>query len=166
MDIPVSSSFLGNCLPSQTNQAPAGSSAWSRLGELSTDIFLLGIHTDSGSKRPSDAPLFLVESRRRLFATAYQFDKSLATFLGRPPRLPWRYSDSKLPLDISDEALVDVKSSPETMQDTFDAGGWNTSGVYQRSSWIRLRFLISILREEIMELSHQTAGGEMVEKLT
>lgn len=134
------------------------------MGEVSTDIFLLGIHRDPG-KGPSDLPLFLVECRRRFFAAAYQLDKSIATFLGRPPRLPWRHSDCKLPLDISDEALVYEKSLPGLAQNTLGIDGWDVNGVRQRASWVRVRFLISIFREEILDLSHQTPSLEMAEKL-
>ncbi|KAJ5206649.1 Transcription factor [Penicillium cf. griseofulvum] len=58
---------------------------WQRLGELSTNIFELGVHRDTASSTP--LPRFILESRRRLFAAAYHFDKSIATFLGRPPRI-------------------------------------------------------------------------------
>ncbi|PKX93881.1 transcription factor domain-containing protein [Aspergillus novofumigatus IBT 16806] len=93
---------------------------------------------------------FLLESRRRLFAAVYQLDKSIATFLGRPPRISWRHSDCRLPLDISDEALT---GSRALAQRSVTAEGWSCHAVYQRSAWIRLRFLISTFREEILELS-------------
>lgn len=139
--------------------------SWNRLGELSTDIFLLGIHRDPTIKGSSYLPPFLVESRRRLFAASYQLDKNIATFLGRPPRISWRHADCKLPLDVSDEALASDKSDLELAQARLDKEGWNTDGVYRKSSWIRLRFLVTIFREEILELSHQTPGPETVEKL-
>lgn len=58
-----------------------GSITWQRLGELATDIFELGVHRDTASSTP--LPLFILESRRRLFAAAYQLDKSIGTFLRR-----------------------------------------------------------------------------------
>ncbi|KAJ5520375.1 hypothetical protein N7463_000828 [Penicillium fimorum] len=132
---------------------------WKRLGELSTDIFALGFHRDS--KSSSDIPEFLLESRRRLFAAAYQLDKSIATFLGRPPRLPWRYADCRMPLDISDETLAADSTVLDYSHDYIDENGWNLQGVVQRSSWIRMRFIISTFRDEILEVSLQNVTPEM-----
>ncbi|CDM32172.1 Zn(2)-C6 fungal-type DNA-binding domain [Penicillium roqueforti FM164] len=132
---------------------------WKRLGELSTDIFALGLHRDS--KTSSGVPEFLLEARRRQFAAAYQLDKSIATFLGRPPRLPWRYADCRMPLDISDEALATDKTILDYTRDCIDENGWNIHGVVQRSSWIRVRFIISTFRDEILEVSLQNVTPEM-----
>ncbi|CAI7606503.1 unnamed protein product [Penicillium glandicola] len=132
---------------------------WKRLGELSTDIFALGLHRDS--KPSSNIPEFLLESRRRQFAAAYQLDKSIATFLGRPPRIPWRYADCRMPLDISDEALATDDMILNYPHDHIDENGWNIRGVVQRSSWIRVRFIISTFRDEILEVSLQNVTPEM-----
>jgi hypothetical protein len=138
-----------------------GSITWNRLGELATHIFELGVHKDN----PSSLPLFILESRRRLFAASYQLDKSIATFLGRPPRISWRHSDCLLPLDISDEALAGPPHTLEAAQRSLDTNGWNTNKVYQPASWIRLRFIISTFREEILELSLQKSSLNRTEKL-
>ncbi|GFG22711.1 hypothetical protein IFM61606_02576 [Aspergillus udagawae] len=138
----------------------SSSVTWHRLGELATCIFELGLHRDSDER--SDLPNFLLESRRRLFAAVYQLDKSIATFLGRPPRISWRHSDCRLPLDISDEALT---GSRELAQKSVTAEGWSCHAVYQRSAWIRLRFLISTFREEILELSLTKSSENRDEQL-
>ncbi|RHZ61038.1 hypothetical protein CDV55_106320 [Aspergillus turcosus] len=133
---------------------------WYRLGELATTIFELGLHRDSDEG--IDLPDFLLESRRRLFAAVYQLDKNIATFLGRPPRISWRHSDCRLPLDISDDALT---GSIELAQRSVTAEGWSCHAVYQRSAWIRLRFLISTFREEILELSLTKSSENRDEQL-
>jgi len=138
-----------------------GSVTWNRLGELATDIFELGAHRDTSSS----LPLFILETRRRLFAASYQLDKSIATFLGRPPRISWRHSDCRLPLDISDEALTGQPHTLEAAKRYLDADGWNTEKVHQQSSWIRLRFIISTFREEILELSLQKSSPNKMEQL-
>lgn len=142
-----------------------GCVTWHRLGELSTSIFELGLHRDS--PQSGNLPDFLLESRRRLFAAAYQLDKSIATFLGRPPRISWRHSDCKLPLDISDDDLAADHSYLQLTLRSLDDNGWNSQfqGIFQRSSWIRLRFLISTFREEILELSLQDMSPETAEQL-
>ncbi|GES59314.1 fungal specific transcription factor [Aspergillus terreus] len=138
------------------------STKWHRLGELSTHMFELGLHRDS--HQSPDLPPFLVESRRRLFAAAYQLDKSIATFLGRPPRITQRHSDCRLPLDIGDEALSSNAQIALASQ-SLDSNGWNLHGRFQRSAWIRLRFLISMFREEILELSLQGSKEETADQL-
>ncbi|KAJ5780713.1 hypothetical protein N7457_005873 [Penicillium paradoxum] len=140
-----------NLLLSDLVNGDSSPSWWNRLGELSTDIFALGLHRDS--KSSSDLPKFLLESRRRQFAAAYQLDKSIATFLGRPPRIPLRYTDCRMPLDISDEALATDDAVLNRPHDYVDENGWSIHGVVQRSSWIRLRFIISTFRDEVLELS-------------
>ncbi|KAL2823363.1 hypothetical protein BDW59DRAFT_180669 [Aspergillus cavernicola] len=123
---------------------------------------------DSSSHRDcpaADIPIFLRETRRRLFAGLYQLDKNFATFLGRPLRISWRYCDGKLPLDISEDALVADEQGLERAVGELDSEGWNTRGVFQRSSWCRLRYLISRFREEVLELSLRPLGPETIEKL-
>lgn len=106
-------------------------------------------------------PEFLLETRRRQFAEAYQLDKSLATFLGRPPRLPWRYADCRMPLDISDDVLASDHMVLEYPSDLIDENGWSRQVVAQRSSWIRVRFIISTFRDEILEVSLQRLTPDM-----
>ncbi|KAF4261531.1 hypothetical protein CNMCM8057_001831 [Aspergillus fumigatus] len=139
----------------------SSSVTWHRLGELATCIFELGLHQDLDER--IDLPDFLLESRRRLFAAVYQLDKSIVTFLGRPPRISRRHSNCRLPLDISDEALT---GSRELAQRSVTAEGWSCHAVYQRSAWIRVRFLISTFREEILELSLTKPSENREEQLS
>ncbi|CAP79554.1 Pc23g00600 [Penicillium rubens Wisconsin 54-1255] len=150
-----------NLLLSKLLRGDSSSVTWNRLGELATGIFEFGAHRDT----PSLVPLFILESRRRLFAASYQLDKSIATFLGRPPRISWRHSDCLLPLDISDEDLAGHPHTLEAARRSLDANGWNIKKVYQPASWIRLRFIISTFREEILELSLQKLSPNRTEKL-
>ncbi|KXG45891.1 Transcription factor [Penicillium griseofulvum] len=148
-----------NLLLSDIVHGDSSPACWKRLGDLSTDIFALGLHRDS--KTSSNIPEFLLESRRRQFAAAYQLDKSIATFLGRPPRIPWRYADCRMPLDISDETLATDNMALGYSHNYVDENGWNLQRVVQRSSWIRVRFIISTFRDEILEVSLQNMTPEI-----
>lgn len=66
-----------------------------------------------------------------------------------------------MPLDISDEALATDKTILHYTRDCIDENGWNIHGVVQRSSWIRVRFIISTFRDEILEVSLQNVTPEM-----
>lgn len=141
----------------------AGSPTWSRLGELSTDIYALGLHRET--QNSSNTPRFLIEARRRQFAAAYQLDKSIATFLGRPPRISFRYSDSCPPLDISDDAFGTEDHSLNYAANDIDSENRGTHRVYQRASWIRTRYILSRFRDEILELSLQKVTPDVTNSL-
>lgn len=110
-----------------------GPPSWRRLGELSTQIYALGIHKESTS---SNVPLWLRETRKRLFTSSYNQDKAISTFLGRPIRISKRHTDISLPLDISDEETVGDRASLDKIIGRLDQGGWNTDGRWRRASWI------------------------------
>ena len=72
-----------------------------------------------------DIPFFLQECRRKIFAAAYRSDKSLSTFLGRPPRIRLQYPDIRPPLDISDESLMAEGQTLDAVLLSIDKNGWN-----------------------------------------
>ncbi|KAE8143368.1 hypothetical protein BDV38DRAFT_277393 [Aspergillus pseudotamarii] len=150
-------------LLSKVAHGDTSSAKWRRLGDLSTHIFELGLHRDS--QQSSSLPTFLVETRRRLFAATYQLDKSIATFLGRPPRISLRHSDCRLPLDLDDSLLKAGQSEIELAVQDLDSDGWNTQGSLHRSTFLRQRFLVTTFREEILEVSLETQNHRTAEKL-
>lgn len=80
-------------------------------------------------------------------------DKQLATFLGRPPRISWRYCDVQLPLDISYDELMAEPSVRDAAISKLDANGWNTAGSLAKAAWTRIALLTGYIREDILELS-------------
>lgn len=60
-----------------------------------------------------------------------------------------------MPLDISDDALAPEDTNLQYCPTDLDANNWNVHGVFQRSSWMRVRFIISMFRDEILEVSLQ-----------
>ncbi|KAL4982136.1 hypothetical protein BDW68DRAFT_195654 [Aspergillus falconensis] len=144
-----------------------GSPTWNRVGELSSCIFELGLHRDSPGHchKAEDVPTFLREIQRRLYAGLYHNDKTIATFFGRPPRISWRHSDCKVPLDISDEALLGDEQDLERAMAELDSEGWNANATFRRASWYRIRYLVSSFREEILELSLRPLDHEAAERL-
>lgn len=135
---------------------------WRRLGELATEIYALGIHREP---RDIDIPIFLLESRRRVFCASYNLDKSIATFLGRPPRISWRHADVKLPLDLRDEDLAAAQPEFELACQNLDKDGWSTDGTHCRVSWIRLRCITGTFREEILDFSLEKLSEDTEPKL-
>lgn len=64
--------------------------AWTSFSEVCDTLTLLGIHLEN--RTDAQIPFFLCELRIRLFVICYTMDKFLATFLGRPPKISYRYS--------------------------------------------------------------------------
>ncbi|KAI4937495.1 uncharacterized protein J4E92_002226 [Alternaria infectoria] len=88
-----------------------GPPSWRRIGELSTQIYALGIHQE---KKCAHAPKWLTETRRRVFCSAYNQDKSISTFLGRPIRISKRHTDIELPLDLADNEVTGDQATLES----------------------------------------------------
>lgn len=111
---------------------------------------IYSMHLDAVS---DDHPLFLRQWRRRCFAAAFVVDKSLATYLRRPPLLQSRYCVLTPPLDIDDEEdTVQSNVSVDETAEYLNEYGWNVGGVPRPITFIRLRFLLAIIREEVLDL--------------
>jgi hypothetical protein len=110
-----------------------GPPSWRRVGELSTQVYALGIHKESTN---ANVPRWLAETRRRLFCSSYNQDKAISTFLGRPIRISKRHTDIAMPLDLSDEETVSDQSIMDQAARLLDKDGWNTKGRWLRASWI------------------------------
>ncbi|GMF79848.1 unnamed protein product [Aspergillus oryzae] len=116
------------------------------LGDLVSHVYALGLHRFQSSD--NDVPFFISETRKRLFGTSFRWDKNLATLLGRPPRLPYHYCETSLPLDIDDDSILH-RDSPEPLLQQLGPDGWNITGVnngtLRHATLLRLRFMISLL---------------------
>ncbi|KAJ5591965.1 uncharacterized protein N7459_002334 [Penicillium hispanicum] len=120
---------------------------WKKLGELSSAVFALGLHQES-----PDAPFFLHEMRKRTLIGAYSADKALATFLGRPPLISWRYCDIQMPLDLSCEEIAAEPDTREAAIANLTIDGWNQEGSLAKGAWARVSLLTGQLREKVLEL--------------
>ncbi|KUL92388.1 hypothetical protein ZTR_02229 [Talaromyces verruculosus] len=122
---------------------------YSLFGDLVTDIYAMDLH-----HQPSDdVPFFLAETRKRMLAVTHRTDKNLSTAMGRPPRLPHRYCDEALPLDLPDEYLFGEKESLQRFLQSLDDDGWNRNGKLYPATLMRMRCILSNLREQVLELS-------------
>jgi hypothetical protein len=119
-------------------------------------LFATGMHCESESAKSE--PIFLRELRRKVHACVYRTDKTLAVFFGRPPLMFWRYSDRRMPLDISDEVLcsddLDVLNQAISR---LDSAGWNTDGRTYPASIARIRCQQAVCKERLLE---QSLAGE------
>ena len=126
-------------------------SAWQRTGEVCDAIVAMGLH--QGNPRDADTPFWLSEMRRRLFVSAYGRDKAVATFLGRPPRLSYRYCRIELPLDLGDSDILLEGAELDAALSALDVNGWNTGGYFGRTTWLRAWAQHCRIREDILEIA-------------
>jgi len=119
----------------------------------------MGLH--QGNYENPDTPFFLQQLRRRMFASAYYHDKSISLFVGRPPRLSYRYCKLEMPLDLKSDQLIMQGAELQTAIASLDSNGWNTSSSLNRITWSRVWFLYARIREEILELSLGTADEDV-----
>ncbi|KAF1941504.1 hypothetical protein EJ02DRAFT_404571 [Clathrospora elynae] len=154
--------YYENYLFTGTMCGYAGPPAWRRIGELSTQIYALGIHQE---KKCANAPTWLAETRRRIFCSSYNQDKSISTFLGRPIRISKRHTDISLPLDLADDEVTGDQAALELAIQALDPEGWNTKERWLRASWMRLRHISLRFREEILEFSFIKMDGNVEAQL-
>lgn len=85
---------------------------------------------------------------------AYSMDKVLATFLGRPPLISWRYCDIQMPLDLSvEEIFADPVVRDAAIARLDEKDGWNLESSLAKGTWPRIALITSVLREKVLELS-------------
>ncbi|KAM3417344.1 hypothetical protein BST61_g5595 [Cercospora zeina] len=132
-------------------QGDTSSQVWTSFSEVADTAVLLGLHLELPDN--ADVPFFLRELRSRIFNVIFSMDKLLSTFLGRPPRISYRYAVIREPSDLTD---VEVCSDPETLQKRLAelslTGGWSTHGDVARATWRKASTSRHIIREEILEI--------------
>ncbi|CAL5870326.1 uncharacterized protein PFLUO_LOCUS4562 [Penicillium psychrofluorescens] len=125
--------------------------AWRRLGDLVATIYAAGLHQDTDDS--DNCPFFLRQWRRGCFAGAFHMDKLIATFVGRPPLMNYRYCTLTAPLDLSDDVLIAGGDTLNQAISELDSAGWDTHGIKNRMSPSRLRYQLAIFREQTLEIA-------------
>lgn len=132
------------------------------MGEVSTAVFALGLHQEPDST----VPFFLKETRKRIMLAAYALDKQLATFLGRPPLISWRYCDIDPPLDLSyDEIVANPETRNAAIASLEENNGWNKEGIASKGGFARAILITSITREKVLELSLCRRADDLAQKV-
>jgi hypothetical protein len=80
-------------------------------------------------------------------------DKTNACLNGIPPLLSRLYCDVKPCLDLSEEQLYLPQPELQLAISKLDSNGWNTEGKIYRVSVARAKWLLSAIREEILEMA-------------
>jgi len=116
-------------------------------------LTFVGLHVQTKPKLDPCEPTASSEVYRRLFCQIYIMDKVIATFVGRPPLLAWKYCTTPLPLDLDDEQLLSKSADLKQTFQNLDRYGWNKRPQLRASTILRARTMIAIAREEILEIA-------------
>ncbi|GAQ06507.1 hypothetical protein ALT_3828 [Aspergillus lentulus] len=120
-----------------------------RANEFTAELFVMGFHRLISS--PPDVPFFILETRKRIFASAVTMDKSLSTFLD------------------DEEVLFESRRLDAALQD-LDRDGWKCPNGKDKpirpASLIRLRYQQAHLRDKILHLSLGNRTKTSSEKLS
>jgi hypothetical protein len=138
---------------------PLDHATWRRIGDIVSALYAAGVHCEACNGDDSNPePFFMREFRRRLYAAVYYGEKTLAVFYGRPPMMGWRYSDRKMLLDISDNAVVTEDADVLNAElSKLDSEGWNTEGHLHPASFGRMKCQLAVFKERLLE---QSLAGE------
>jgi hypothetical protein len=128
---------------------------WRGHADLVAVTLSIGLHRIPDSKTTMSA-----EIKRRLYALVFNIDKVISGFMGRPPLLSRRYSLTRLPLDISDDALLGGEATMAAAISQLDENGWNTENKMNSCTLLRIRTSFAVIQEEILE----TALGKFTEQ--
>lgn len=120
------------------------------MGDLVSASTALGLHREVESAGPIS---IVSELRRRLFAIVFNLDKGSSLLTGRPPALSYRYCRFKLPLDVSDEVIIEGGDALMKAIENIDENGWNKDGKLYPNTTTRAHSKLAIVLNEILELS-------------
>lgn len=138
-----------------------GYRTWHAFNDAANALLAAGLH--QRAQDGHNLPLFLVEMRKHIFVRLYTTDITIATFLGRPPRLSKKFTTVDYPADI-DEAILSGSALDlelELKKPTRD--GWSVEGKARSGAVLRWAMITSMIREEILELllSHATPDPDV-----
>jgi hypothetical protein len=136
---------------------------WRQLGDLVSASTALGLHREVDTDEKTS---FGTELRKRVFAIVFNIDKGSSLLTGRPPALSYRYCRFTLPLDISEEIMMESGERFRRAVENLDEEGWNTEGEIYPNTLTRAHAKLSIILNEILELSLGDFGGEGFNQIT
>lgn len=117
-------------------------------------LMFSGFHVDRsyGPPTTSSKPIASMETRRRIVCQVFIADKFLAAFVGRPALLTRRFCSIHLPLDLGDDALLSDRDTFQRHLLRVDSNGWDMDGRLHPASVLRVRTMVALIRDEILEI--------------
>ncbi|KAM6485725.1 N-terminal binuclear Zn cluster-containing protein [Trichoderma sp. SZMC 28011] len=124
-----------------------GAGFWRQHAEAVALATFLGLHTAQPNNSVPEESVS-VQVKRRLFCSVFNIDMVVSTLTGRPPLVSSKLCSTPLPLDVSDESLLNLKVRPHRL----DKDGWNMEGKNHPVTFLRAAYIIAGIRSEILEI--------------
>lgn len=70
-----------------------------------------------------------------------------------------------MPLDLADDEILADANEVERVELMLDTEGWSATARYASSTWARLRYVLGVFREEILEFPFRLFTAENKAKL-
>ncbi|KAK0102137.1 hypothetical protein ONS95_001065 [Cadophora gregata] len=150
INVPMVALLVKNLVLQTVLSGDASLIVWRQLGDLVSSSTALGLHRQIDTGRP---PSYLSETKKRLFTVVFCFDKGSALLTGRPPALSYRYTRFELPLDLSEEVLVQGGEVLQEAVANLDENGWNKDGQIYNTTATRAHGMLAQVLNEVLELS-------------
>ncbi|KAI0872511.1 hypothetical protein GGS24DRAFT_434197 [Hypoxylon argillaceum] len=125
---------------------------YSETGEFVNAIVAMGLHLDVKQGKPR-IPFFLEQMRIRTVAGAYSSEISISSYLGRPPRLSYRYCNLVPPADVPDLQIIASEEEIARIISTLDESGFGITGKVSRATWMKTWLPLAPRREEVLDLA-------------
>lgn len=136
----------------------SGYHAWRRLGDVISSLLALGYH--ERIQTSPRAPAFLLALRQASFARTFSYDKNVAVFLGRPPRLHRKYCNIQ---SLSTDMQVG-QANGSNVPPLLSFAEWSSPGHFDRTTDTRWSFLCALCKGDILELRREDSQEERVQK--
>lgn len=120
-------------------------------GEELNTVITMGLHQKIEANER--LPFFLAEMRKRAFVAVYSSEISVSAFLGRPPRISYRYCTLDPPLDLTVAQLMLGRDQIVAVINKLDEDGYNTAGRVGHLTWARSCVRLACRREDILDLA-------------
>ncbi|KAJ2985397.1 hypothetical protein NUW58_g5552 [Xylaria curta] len=144
--------LIENCVLTASLKGDGSFALYREGGEFINAVVAMGLHIDVKQGKPC-IPFFLEQLRARIVVGAYSSEVSIASYLGRPPRLSYRYCNLSPPLDITEIQLVAGEEDITRRVPSFDENGYNTSGRVSRATFMKAWLGFAPTREEVLDLA-------------
>ncbi|KAH8664248.1 hypothetical protein BX600DRAFT_296113 [Xylariales sp. PMI_506] len=143
----------------------ASRQTWRYHADTISSLTFLGMHAQ-GSGHNKYEPTLFSETSRRILAIAIVLDKVTVAFTGRPPLLSQKFVTTPMPLDLKDDYLfLGYEARMHKVRTTLDERGWNTEGGLYSSTYIRARFMLAKISEDIAVIALGTDSATSIQDI-
>ncbi|CAJ2510351.1 Uu.00g050540.m01.CDS01 [Anthostomella pinea] len=142
---------MENAVLTSTMLGDGSYASYRESGEVVNAVIAMGLHQDV--RVGKNLPFFLEQLRKRVLVQTYSCDISIASFLGRPPRMSYRYCNLTPPLDVPDSQLFQEDVDKAQILASLDSNGFNTAGRVTRTTWMKTWLGWAPRREDVLDLA-------------